>query len=122
LHDITNIERIDINTRSHCLVLETSLHKRYLLSFGNDDQLYNWQDAIYSRSRLAGISSPVNFVHNMHIGIDGVSGELTVSQKRNLFLGAGGRGLLAVYAFFLMLFFRLQGVPDQWKPMLRPNL
>jgi serine/threonine-protein kinase CLA4 len=76
LHDIISIERAD--ARSHCLVLETSLHKRYLLSFDNDEELYSWQDAIYSRSGLAGISNPVNFVHNIHIGIDGVSGDYTV--------------------------------------------
>lgn len=78
LQDITSIERDD--TRACCLVLETSLHKRYLLSFDTDNELYNWQDAIYSRSGLAGISNPVNFMHNIHIGIDGVSGDFTVSN------------------------------------------
>lgn len=75
LRDITNVERID--ARNHCLVLETNLPKRYLLSFNNDDELYSWQDAIYSRSSLASISSPVDFVHNIHIGFDGVSGSFT---------------------------------------------
>jgi hypothetical protein len=77
LRDITGIERS--GTRPYCLVIETSLHKRYFFSFTSDEELYNWQDAIYSRSRLGGISNPANFVHNIHIGIDEVSGALTVS-------------------------------------------
>jgi len=75
LRDITSIERV--HTRTHCLVIETSLRKRYLLSFNSDDELYSWQDAIYSRSSLAGISNPVDFVHNIHVGWDGVSGTFT---------------------------------------------
>jgi len=75
LRDITGIERS--GTRPYCLVIETSLHKRYFFSFTSDEELYNWQDAIYSRSRLGGISNPANFVHNIHIGIDEVSGALT---------------------------------------------
>jgi len=75
LHDITKVDRAE--ARAHCLHVETCDEKRYLLSFKNDDQLHSWRDAIYARSRLAGISHPVNFVHHVHIGIDAVSGEFT---------------------------------------------
>ncbi|RDB27310.1 Serine/threonine-protein kinase SKM1 [Hypsizygus marmoreus] len=74
LREITSIERA--MTRTYCLVIETSTGKRYFLSFPNDELLYGWRDAIYGRSPLA-VSNPVNFVHNVHIGIDPATGEFT---------------------------------------------
>jgi len=75
LRDITKVDRADL--RSHCLLLEFKPQKQYFLSFKDDDQLYNWQDTLYSRSPLAGISSPYNFVHHVHVGFDGVTGQFT---------------------------------------------
>ncbi|KAH7906421.1 Pkinase-domain-containing protein [Hygrophoropsis aurantiaca] len=74
LKDITNIERIDL--KPYCLLLETK-DKRYHLSLKNDEELYGWQDDIYSRSPLMGVSNPTNFVHKVHVGFDPVSGAFT---------------------------------------------
>ncbi|KIM83935.1 hypothetical protein PILCRDRAFT_68624 [Piloderma croceum F 1598] len=74
LGDIANIERTDL--KSYCLLLETK-DKRYYLAFKNDEELYGWQDDVYSRSPLVGVSSPTNFVHKVHVGFDAASGAFT---------------------------------------------
>ncbi|KAG9310806.1 Pkinase-domain-containing protein [Chiua virens] len=74
LHDVTNIERVDI--KPYCLLLETR-DKRYHLALKNDEELYGWQDDIYSRSPLMGVSNPTNFVHKVHVGFDPISGAFT---------------------------------------------
>ncbi|GJJ13996.1 hypothetical protein Clacol_008253 [Clathrus columnatus] len=63
LRDITGIERTD--QRAYCLQLETK-DRRFFLSLKNDEELYGWQDDIYSRSSLMGVSNPTNFVHKIH--------------------------------------------------------
>ncbi|KAF8554035.1 Pkinase-domain-containing protein [Imleria badia] len=74
LQDVTNIERVDL--KPYCLLLETK-DKRYYLSLKNDEELYGWQDDIYSRSPLMGVSNPTNFVHKVHVGFDPISGAFT---------------------------------------------
>ncbi|KIJ64241.1 hypothetical protein HYDPIDRAFT_28677 [Hydnomerulius pinastri MD-312] len=74
LKDITNIERVDL--KPYCLLLETK-DKRYHLALKNDEELYGWQDDIYSRSPLMGVSNPTNFVHKVHVGFDPISGAFT---------------------------------------------
>lgn len=76
LSDISNIERTDL--KPYCLLLETK-DKRVFFSLKNDEELYGWQDDIYSRSPLMGVSNPTNFVHKVHVGFDPVSGAFTVS-------------------------------------------
>jgi serine/threonine-protein kinase CLA4 len=78
LKDILNIERIDL--KPYCLLLETK-DKRYYFSLKGDEELYGWQDDIYSRSPLMGFSAPTNFVHKVHVGFDPVSGAFTVSAQ-----------------------------------------
>lgn len=51
--------------------------KRYLFSFRSDDEVYNWQDDVYTRSPLSGVSGPTNFQHKIHVGFDHVSGAFT---------------------------------------------
>ncbi|KAL4062048.1 hypothetical protein J3A83DRAFT_4326826 [Scleroderma citrinum] len=75
LSDITNIERVDL--KPYCLLLETK-EKRYHMSLKNDEELYGWQDDIYSRSPLMGVSNPTNFVHKVHVGFDPITGAFTV--------------------------------------------
>jgi P21-Rho-binding domain len=75
LRDISNVERTDL--KPYCLLLETK-DKRYFLSLKNDEELYGWQDDVYSRSPLMGFSNPTNFVHKVHVGFDPVSGAFTV--------------------------------------------
>lgn len=74
LKDITNIERVDL--KPYCLLLETK-DKRYHLALKNDEELYGWQDDVYSRSPLMGFSNPTNFVHKVHVGFDPISGAFT---------------------------------------------
>ncbi|KAI9509925.1 Pkinase-domain-containing protein [Russula earlei] len=74
LRDLANIERTDL--KPYCLLLETR-DKRYYLSMKSDEELYGWQDDIYSRSPLSGVSNPTNFVHKVHVGFDPVSGAFT---------------------------------------------
>ncbi|KAG1773703.1 Pkinase-domain-containing protein [Suillus placidus] len=74
LKDITNIERVDL--KPYCLLLETK-DKRFLLALKNDEELYGWQDDVYSRSPLMGFSNPTNFVHKVHVGFDPISGAFT---------------------------------------------
>ncbi|KAG1751824.1 hypothetical protein EDB19DRAFT_1673839 [Suillus lakei] len=71
LKDITNIERVDL--KPYCLLLETK-DKRYHLALKNDEELYGWQDNVYSRSPLMGFSNPTNSVHKAHVGFDPISG------------------------------------------------
>ncbi|TFY82122.1 hypothetical protein EWM64_g1887 [Hericium alpestre] len=74
LGDLSNIERTDL--KPYCLLLETK-DKRYYLAMKGDEELYGWQDDIYSRSPLSGVSNPTNFVHNVHVGFNHVSGAFT---------------------------------------------
>lgn len=77
LTELSNIERTDL--KPYCLLLEAQ-QKRYFLSLKNDEELYGWQDDIYSRSPLSGVSNPTNFVHKVHVGFDPLSGAFTVSS------------------------------------------
>ncbi|KZV72278.1 Pkinase-domain-containing protein [Peniophora sp. CONT] len=74
LTELSNIERTDL--KPYCLLLEAQ-QKRYFLSLKSDEELYGWQDDIYSRSPLSGVSNPTNFVHKVHVGFDPVSGAFT---------------------------------------------
>ncbi|KAJ7233322.1 P21-Rho-binding domain-containing protein [Mycena rebaudengoi] len=76
LRDIAKFERTEL--KPYCLLLETQDGKRYFLSLKNDEELYGWQDDVYSRSPLMAITSnPTNFVHNVHVAFDPVSGAFT---------------------------------------------
>lgn len=70
------MERVDL--KLYCLVIEHNDRKVYL-SLKNDEEVYGWQDDVYSRSPLMGVSNPTNFVHKVHVGFDPVTGAFTVS-------------------------------------------
>jgi len=74
LKDITNITRTDL--KPYCIEIETK-DKTYYLQLKSDEELYGWMDDIYSRSPLMGVSSPTNFVHQVHVGFDPISGAFT---------------------------------------------
>ncbi|GLB44310.1 putative P21-Rho-binding domain containing protein [Lyophyllum shimeji] len=74
LRDISNVERTDL--KPYCLLLEAK-DKKYYLALKNDEEVYGWQDDVYSRSPLMGVSNPTNFVHKVHVGFDPVSGAFT---------------------------------------------
>lgn len=68
-----------MDLKPYCLVIETP-EKRVYLSLKNDEEVYTWQDDIYSRSPLQSVGQPTNFVHKVHVGFDPVSGGFTVSN------------------------------------------
>jgi protein-serine/threonine kinase len=74
LKEVTNVSRTDL--KPYCLEVETK-ERTYYLQLKNDEELYGWQDDIYSRSPLIGVSSPTNFVHQVHVGFDPISGAFT---------------------------------------------
>ncbi|MCO5585329.1 hypothetical protein L7F22_039262 [Adiantum nelumboides] len=74
LKEIVNVTRTDL--KPYCLEIE-SKDRTFFLQLKNDEELYGWQDDIYSRSPLMGVSSPTDFVHQVHVGFDPVSGAFT---------------------------------------------
>ncbi|KIO17714.1 hypothetical protein M407DRAFT_227525 [Tulasnella calospora MUT 4182] len=74
LKDVSNVERTDL--KPYCLLLETR-DRRIHLAFKSDEELYAWQDDVYCRSPLMGVSNPTNFVHKIHVGFDPISGAFT---------------------------------------------
>lgn len=62
--------------KPYCIEIETQ-EKTYYLQLKNDEELYGWMDDVYSRSPLMGVSSPTNFVHQVHVGFDPISGAFT---------------------------------------------
>src|SRR5258708_24793162 len=62
--------------KPYCLLLDTK-DRRYYMSLKNDEELYGWLDDIYSRTS-SGASHPTNFVHQVHVGFDPVTGAFTV--------------------------------------------
>ncbi|KAJ9478828.1 Serine/threonine-protein kinase CLA4 [Pseudozyma hubeiensis] len=74
LKDISNVSRTDL--KPYCIEVETK-EKTFYLQLKSDEELYGWMDDIYSRSPLMGVSSPTNFVHQVHVGFDPISGAFT---------------------------------------------
>ena len=62
--------------KPYCIEIETK-DKTYFVQLKNDEELYGWMDDVYSRSPLMGVSSPTNFVHQVHVGFDPISGAFT---------------------------------------------
>lgn len=75
LKDVSNVERTDL--KPYCLLLEAK-DARMHISLKGDNELYGWQDDIYQRSPLMGVSRPTDFMHTVHVGFDPVSGAFTV--------------------------------------------
>lgn len=53
--------------------------KLFYFAFRSDEEVYGWMDDINSRSPLMGVSQPINFVHQVHVGFDPVSGGFIAS-------------------------------------------
>ena len=73
LRDITGVQRTDL--RPYCIEI-TTRDKSYYIAVKTDEELYSYLDAIYDRSPL-GVSTPTNFVHQVHVGFDNISGAFT---------------------------------------------
>ncbi|KAK8846722.1 hypothetical protein IAR55_005809 [Kwoniella newhampshirensis] len=74
LGEVQDVQRVDM--KPFCVELETK-DKLLYFAFRSDDEVYAWMDDIYSRSPLMGVSGPTNFVHQVHVGFDPVSGGFT---------------------------------------------
>lgn len=76
LGDVVDVQRVDL--KPFCVELETK-EKLIYFAFRTDEEVYGWMEDIYSRSPLMGVSQPTNFVHQVHVGFDPISGGFTVS-------------------------------------------
>ena len=76
LTDVIDVQRVDL--KPFCVEVETK-EKLLYFAFRTDEEVYGWMEDIYSRSPLMGVSQPTNFVHQVHVGFDPVSGGFTVS-------------------------------------------
>ncbi|OCF37608.1 STE/STE20/PAKA protein kinase [Kwoniella heveanensis BCC8398] len=74
LGEVQDVQRVDM--KPFCIELETK-DKLLYFAFRSDDEVYAWMDDIYARSPLMGVSGPTNFVHQVHVGFDPVSGGFT---------------------------------------------
>ncbi|KAI9244444.1 kinase-like domain-containing protein [Sporodiniella umbellata] len=70
LKHITSVTRTDL--KPYCFETATK-DKTYFVACKNDEELYSWMDEIYNRSSV-GASGPTNFVHEVHVGFDPVTG------------------------------------------------
>jgi hypothetical protein len=78
LGDVVDVQRVDL--KPFCVELETK-EKLIYFAFRTDEEVYGWMEDIYSRSPLMGVSQPTNFVHQVHVGFDSISGGFTVSPE-----------------------------------------
>ncbi|KAI9324959.1 kinase-like domain-containing protein [Zopfochytrium polystomum] len=78
LKDIQQVQRVDSasSRRPHVFEIVVKDRRVYRISCKSDEELYAWMDEIYNRSPL-GISTPTNFVHEIHVGFDPFSGNFT---------------------------------------------
>ena len=75
LTEVIDVQRVDL--KPFCVEVETK-EKLLYFAFRTDEEVYGWMEDIYSRSPLMGVSQPTNFVHQVHVGFDPVSGGFTV--------------------------------------------
>ncbi|KAI9635497.1 kinase-like domain-containing protein [Dioszegia hungarica] len=74
LEQVKDIQRVDL--KPFCLEVEGK-DKLYYFAFRTDEEVYAWMEDLYSRSPLMGVSQPTNFVHQVHVGFDPISGGFT---------------------------------------------
>ncbi|OAD73889.1 hypothetical protein PHYBLDRAFT_112298 [Phycomyces blakesleeanus NRRL 1555(-)] len=70
LKDVNSVTRTDL--KPYCFEIGTK-EKTYYIACKSDEDLYSWMDEIYNRSSV-GSSGPTNFVHEVHVGFDPVTG------------------------------------------------
>jgi hypothetical protein len=73
---VIDVQRVDL--KPFCIELEIK-DKLLYFAFRSDEEVYGWMEDVYSRSPLMGVSQPTNFVHQVHVGFDPISGGFTVS-------------------------------------------
>lgn len=80
LAEVVDVQRVDL--KPFCVELEVK-DKLLYFAFRSDEEVYGWMEDIYSRSPLMGVSQPTNFVHQVHVGFDPISGGFTVSRAQH---------------------------------------
>lgn len=85
LQDVIDVQRVDL--KPFCIELEVK-DKLLYFAFRSDEEVYGWMEDVYSRSPLMGVSQPTNFVHQVHVGFDPISGGFTVSPRPLACLGS----------------------------------
>jgi len=78
LKEVESVQRTD--HKQFCFEI-VSKGKSYYIACKTDDELYSWMDEIYQRSPLIGIATPTNFVHQVHVGFDPITGIFTGLPK-----------------------------------------
>ncbi|CAO3639009.1 unnamed protein product [Cunninghamella blakesleeana] len=73
LDTIQAVTRTDL--KPYCFELVTK-DKTYYIACKSNEELYSWMDEIYNRSSV-GASGPTNFVHEVHVGFDPITGAFT---------------------------------------------
>ncbi|KAI8100148.1 kinase-like domain-containing protein [Halteromyces radiatus] len=73
LDTIQAVTRTDL--KPYCFELVTK-DKTYYIACKSDEELYSWMDEIYNKSSV-GASGPTNFVHEVHVGFDPITGAFT---------------------------------------------
>ena len=89
LGEVVDVQRVDL--KPFCIELEVK-DKLLYFAFRSDEEVYGWMEDIYSRSPLMGVSQPTNFVHQVHVGFDPISGGFTVSEQCEQRRESNGRG------------------------------
>lgn len=84
LAEVSDVQRVDM--KPFCVELELKSDKLMYFAFRSDEEVYGWMEDIYSRSPLMGVSQPTNFVHQVHVGFDPVSGGFTVRAHLTMML------------------------------------
>ena len=81
LAEVVDVQRVDL--KPFCVEVEMKDKKLLYFAFRSDEEVYGWMDDINSRSPLMGVSQPINFVHQVHVGFDPVSGGFIVSIEHS---------------------------------------
>ncbi|KAL9103002.1 MAG: hypothetical protein Q9163_001922 [Psora crenata] len=74
--EITRVADPSVNVAQMSLASRRDLpQKTTICQLENDDEIYDWIDAIYNRCPgIGGVSNPTNFHHRVHVGFDPVNG------------------------------------------------
>lgn len=77
LEDVISVQRTE--HRPFCFELVTK-GKTFYISCKSNEEIYDWIDGISKRSGLM-VSNPTNFIHNIHVGFDPMTGIFTGMPK-----------------------------------------
>lgn len=76
LNTVSSITRSDAKPYCFEIIRNANLKSMYV-ACKSDTECYTWIDDIYTNVPSTGVSKPINFTHNVHVGFDSTSGEFT---------------------------------------------